>query len=193
MGDLLRTFRPIVSDFLSTIFFIVAYEITNDIILATLVGIGVGVVQFLWFRIRKHDIALMQWASLFLVLALGTATLLTKDPRFVMIKPSIAGAAIGIVMLKNGWQLRYMPQIVQENASPLFLVVWGYLWSALYFVLAAANLYVALKLGTKDWVAFNATVSWMAPIVLFLIQYAMIRQVVRRNIMARMGQAAPAE
>ena len=193
MGDLLRTFRPIVSDFLSTIFFIVAYEITNDIILATLVGIGVGVVQFLWFRIRKHDIALMQWASLFLVLALGTATLLTKDPRFVMIKPSIAGAAIGIVMLKNGWQLRYMPQIVQENASPLYLVVWGYLWSALYFVLAAANLYVALKLGTKDWVAFNATVSWMAPIVLFLIQYAMIRQVVRRNILARMDQAAPAE
>lgn len=193
MGDLLRTFRPIVSDFLSTIFFIIAYEISSDIILATLVGIGVSIVQFLWFRFRRHDIALMQWASLFLVLVLGTATLLTRDPRFVMIKPSIAGTAIGIVMLKNGWQLRYMPPIVQENASRLFLVVWGYLWSALYFVLAAANIYVALKLGTKDWAAFNATVSWMAPLALFIVQYAMIRQVVRRNIIARMSQAAPAE
>ncbi|MGN6514576.1 MAG: inner membrane-spanning protein YciB [Rhizomicrobium sp.] len=193
MGDLLRTFRPIVSDFLSTIFFIIAYEITDDIILATLVGIGVAILQFLWFRFRRHDIALMQWASLFLVLVLGSATLLTRDPRFVMIKPSIAGAAIAIVMLQNGWQLRYMPPIVQQNASRAFLVGWGYVWSVLYFILAAANLYVALKLGTKDWIAFNATITWMAPVGLFLIQYATMRTVVRRNIAARTSQAAPAE
>ncbi|HWA30284.1 MAG TPA: septation protein IspZ [Rhizomicrobium sp.] len=193
MTDLLRTFRPLASDFLSTIFFIVAYEVTGDIIAATLTGIGVSILQFLWFRYRKHDIALMQWASLFLVLVLGTATLLTRDPRFVMIKPSIAGTAIAVVMLQNGWQLRYMPQIVKENASRAFLVGWGYIWSALYFMLAAANLYIALKLGTKDWVAFNATVTWMAPVGLFLIQYATMRYVVRRNIMVRMSQAAPAE
>lgn len=193
MMDLLRTFRPLVSDFLSTIFFIIAYEVTGDIIVATLVGIGISVLQFLWFRFRKHDIALMQWASLFLVLALGTATLLTRDPRFVMIKPSIAGTAIAIVMLQNGWQLRYMPEIVKANASRAFLIGWGYVWSALYFVLAAVNLYVALKLGTKPWVAFNATVTWIAPVGLFLFQYATTRFVVRRNVMARMSAAAPAE
>jgi intracellular septation protein len=193
MTDLLRTFRPLASDFLSTIFFIIAYEITGDIITATLVGIGVSILQFLWFRYRKHDIALMQWASLFLVLVLGTATLLTRDPRFVMIKPTIAGTAIAIVMLQKGWQLRYMPEIVKENASRAFLVGWGYIWSALYFMLAAANLYIALELGTKPWIAFNATATWMAPVGLFLIQYATMRFVVRRNIMARMSQAAPAE
>lgn len=193
MTNLLRSFRPLASDFLSTIFFIVAYEIANDIVLATLVGIGVSILQFVWFKARKHDIALMQWASLFLVLALGTATLLTRDPRFVMIKPSIAGAAIAIVMLQKGWQLRYMPQIVRENASVGFLIGWGYVWSALYFVLAAANLYIALKLGTKAWVTFNATVTWMAPAGLFLIQYAAIRAAVRRNIAGRMSQVAPAE
>jgi len=193
MTDLLRTFRPIVSDFLSTIFFIIAYEVTNDIVTATLVGIGVSILQFLWFRFRKHDIALMQWASLFLVLVLGTATLLTRDPRFVMIKPSIAGAAIAIVMLKKGWQLRYMPEIVRENASAGFLIGWGYLWSLLYFALAAANLYVALTLGTQKWAAFNATASWMAPVGLFFVQYGTMRYVVRRNIMARMSAAAPAE
>jgi intracellular septation protein A len=196
MGDLLRTFRPIVSDFLSTIFFIIAYEITGDIILATVTGIAVAIVQFLWFRLRKHDIALMQWASLFLVLVLGTATLLTRDPRFVMLKPSIAGVAIATVMLKRGWQLRYMPPIVQENASRGFLVSWGYIWSALYFAMAAANLYVALKLGTKLWAEFNATVSWMAPVGLFLIQYATMRLVIRRNVRAKVAaglMAAPAE
>ena len=193
MGMLLRTFRPIVSDFLSTIFFIIAYEITNDIIFATVTGIAAAVVQFLWFRFRKHDIALMQWASLFLVLVLGTATLLTRDPRFVMLKPSIAGAAIATVMLQGGWQLRYMPPIVQENASRGFLVSWGYVWSALYFAMAATNLYIALSLGTKAWAEFNATVSWMAPVGLFLVQYATMRYVVRRNVIARMSQTAPAE
>lgn len=41
--------------------------------------------------------------------------------------------------------------------------------------------------------AFNATVSWMAPTGLFLIQYTTMRHVVRRNIGAWMSQAAPAE
>ena len=31
----------------------------------------------------------MEWLSLFLVIAAGTATLLTNDPRFVLFKPSV--------------------------------------------------------------------------------------------------------
>ena len=42
----------------------------------------------------------MTYASLALVIVLGTATLLTNDPRFVLVKPSIAHFAIGAIMLK---------------------------------------------------------------------------------------------
>jgi intracellular septation protein len=196
MLGFLKVFRPIAADFFSTILFIAAYEVSGNIVLATGVGIAAGVAQFLWLRVRKQPIALMQWASVALVIVLGTATILTQDPRFVMTKPSIAAFAVACVMLQPGWQLRYMPPIVQEHGSRGFLIIWGYLWSALYFALSAANLYVALKLGTKVWAEFNATVSWAAPLTLFFIQYITMRLVVGRTVRAKIADGSltmPAE
>lgn len=196
MLDFLKAFKPIVGDFLSTIFFIAAYEVTKDIIIATGVGIAIGILQFLWLKVRRKDIALMQWASLALVLVLGTATILTRDPRFVMVKPSIAGFAIATVMLQRGWQLRYMPAIVKENAGSSFLVMWGCLWSVLYYALAAGNLFVAYRMNLQAWAFYNGVVQSAAPISLFVIQYLTMRFVVRRNVMAKMlapANAAPAE
>jgi intracellular septation protein len=191
MLNLLRAFKPLAADFLSTIIFIAVLEVTDNVVLSTSVGIATGVVQFLWLRFRGTRIELMQWASLALVIVLGSATILTHDARFMMIKPSIAGFAIASVMLKRGWQNRYLPLIVQENVSSGFLIGWGYVWSALYFALAAANLFVAFVFGRHIWEAFTATVPTFVPIALFLIQYASLRWLVGRNIRARM--AAPAE
>ena len=196
MMNLLRAFRPLVGDFLSTIIFIAVYEVTDDIIIATGAGIVTGILQFIWLKARRHDFALMQYASLALVIVLGTATLLTKDPRFVMIKPSIAGFAIAIVMIQRGWQLRYMPPIVKENASEGFLVMWGYIWSALYFALAAGNLFIAWRFGLKEWAVYNAFVPTVGPLALFVIQYTTMRAVIRRTIMAKVAagtMTAPAE
>lgn len=196
MMNLLRAFKPLVGDFLSTILFIAVYEVTNDIIIATGAGIVTGIVQFIWLKARRHDFALMQYASLALVLVLGTATLLTKDPRFVMIKPSIAGFAIATVMLQRGWQLRYMPPIVKEHASEGFLVMWGYIWSALYFAMAAGNLFIAWRYGLKEWAPYNALVPTIGPLALFIIQYGTMRAVIRRTIMAKTAagtMTAPAE
>ena len=196
MMNLLRAFKPLVGDFLSTILFIAVYEVTNDIIIATGAGIVTGIVQFIWLKARRHDFALMQYASLALVLVLGTATLLTKDPRFVMIKPSIAGFAIATVMLQRGWQLRYMPPIVKEHAPEGFLVMWGYIWSALYFAMAAGNLFIAWRYGLKEWAPYNALVPTIGPLALFIIQYGTMRAVIRRTIMAKTAagtMTAPAE
>jgi intracellular septation protein A len=187
MLNLLRAFKPIAGDFLSTIIFIAIYEVTNNIVIATSFGIVTGIGQFLWLKSRKQKIELMQWASLILVIVLGSATLLTKDPRFVMLKPSIAGFAVACVMLQRGWQLRYMPPLVKENASEGFLVLWGYLWSAMYFVTSAVNLYVALRLGTKVWAEFNAVVLTFAPLVMFAIQYTTMRIVIGRTVRARIA------
>jgi intracellular septation protein len=193
MLNMLRAFRPLVSDFLSTIIFIIVLEITDNVVLSTSIGIAAGIAQFLWFRFRGIKMELMQWASLVLVIVLGSATILTKDARFMMIKPSIAGAAIACVMLKRGWQSRYLPPIVQENVAAGFLIGWGYVWAALYFALAGANLFVAFRYGRHAWEAFTAFVPTLVPISLFVIQYVSLRWMVRRNVLARMAAAAPAE
>jgi intracellular septation protein A len=132
----------------------------------------------------------MQWASLALVVVLGSASLWTGDATFVMVKPSIAGAAIGCVMLRRGWQARYLPDIVTENVSPGVLIGWGYAWAALEFALAAANLYVALVLGQKAWLWFASFVPLPVQVLMFLAQHVHLRVAVHRSFKARAAQPA---
>jgi intracellular septation protein len=94
------------TDFLSTIVFIALYLITGNVVLATGVAIAGAVVQLIHARIKGLQLGFMTYASLALVIVLGSATLLTDDPRFVLAKPSIAHFAIGAIMLKRGWMLR---------------------------------------------------------------------------------------
>ena len=192
MKDLLKAFRPIGIDFLSTIVFIAFYAITGSIRLGIMLGIAVGVGQIglIFWRGRRPD--LMQWASLGLVVVLGSASLITHDPRFVMIKPSIGAFAIACVMLKPNWMARYLPPPVTENVAAGILLAWGYVWSALVFALAVANLFVALYFGPKIWAWYTSIVPISAQVGLFLIQYASLRYMVIRNIRGRMA-AAPAE
>ena len=63
----------------------------------------------------------------------GTLGILTKDARFLMLKPSMIYIAIGVVMLKRGWMLRYLPPIAGGRGEPL-MVAWGYVWAGLMFV-----------------------------------------------------------
>jgi len=186
----LRAIKPVVMDFLSTIVFVIVYAIAGNVTLGIAAGIATGIAQFGWLLVRKQPITLMQGASLALVVVLGAAALLTADPRFVMIKPSIGAFAIAIVMLKRGWQTRYLPPIVVENVSPGVLVLWGYAWSALIFALGAANLFVAFALGLRAWTWFTGIVPITSQILMFTAQFVVLRVLVHRNIRAKTARAA---
>ena len=191
MGHLFQAFKPLLSDFLSTIVFVALSAATGDVRLAILVGMATGVAQIVFIFLRGRRPQPMQWASLALVVVLGSLSLWTADATFVMIKPSIGGIAIGAVMLQRGWQMRYLPPIVTDNVSAPVLLGWGYAWSALIFALAGANLYVALVLGQKIWLWYTAFVPMSAQILLFVLQYAWIRGAVRRSMRAK-AAAQPA-
>jgi intracellular septation protein A len=132
-----------------------------------------------------RKIEAMQWASLALVLVLGSATLFTRDPRFIMVKPSIAAFAIAAVMLRPDWMARYLPPIVTGNVSPRLPLVWGYVWAGAVFALGAANLIVAFAFGPKMWAVYTAFVPISVQLSLFLVQYATMRRAVRRSIRLR--------
>src|SRR6185312_5990202 len=191
VSDLFKAFKPLLSDFLSTIVFVALSAATGNITLAILVGMATGIVQIALIFLRGGRPQLMQWASLALVVVLGALSLWTADPTFVMVKPSIGGAAIGSVMLRRGWQMRYLPPIVTENVPAAALLAWGYAWSALIFALAGANLYVALVLGQKIWLWYTAFVPMSAQVLMFLAQYAWLRMAVIRSMKAK-AAAQPA-
>ena len=108
-------FAKLAFDFFSTILFIALYAITGNVLLATGVAIAGAVAQVAYAHIRGEPLGFTTCASLALVIVLGSATLWTSDPRFVLAKPAIAHFAIGTIMLKRGWMLRYMPPLVAET------------------------------------------------------------------------------
>jgi intracellular septation protein A len=176
-------FRRLVSDFLSTIVFLVIYLATDNVILATAVAILGAIGQVAWSRIKGQTLGYMTWASLGLVIVLGGATLLTNDPRFVLAKPAIGHVAIGIIMLKRGWMLRYLPAIVTETI-PEYVTVAGYAWAVLMFVLAAGTVAVAMTGDMKLWAFYISVVLIGAKIVAFAIQYVAFRFLVGSRIRA---------
>jgi intracellular septation protein A len=182
MLDLMRAFRPLLGDFLSTIVFIIAVEVFKDVPLAIVLGIVAAICQVAFLASRRQPIALMQWMSLVLVLVLGGASLLLADPRFVMIKPSIAMFAIGCVMLRRGWMLRYLPARACEHVPPSVIIAFGYGWAALLFVTGAVNLLLALTAPIARWAFFNAVVPPTSQLALFLLQFVVMRQLVRSRL-----------
>ena len=171
------------SDFLSTIVFLVIYLATDNVVLATSVAIAGAIAQVIHARVKGRELGFMTWASLALVIALGTVTILTRDPRFVLAKPSIAHFAIGAIMLKRGWMLRYMPQIAVDTI-PDYITIAGYAWAALMFVLGAGTIAVALTGDLKLWAFYVSFVAIGAKVLAFAIQYVAFRLLITGRIRA---------
>lgn len=175
--------QKLFADFFSTIIFLAVYAASGDILIATGVAIASGIGQFTLARIKRQKLDIMTWASLALVIVLGAATLLTKDPRFVLIKPSIAHFAIGAIMLKRGWMLRYLPDIVRDNI-PHLVTVAGYAWAALMFALGFGTIAVAMTGDVKLWAFYVTVVAVGAKILAFAIQYIVFRVAITRKLRA---------
>jgi intracellular septation protein A len=178
-----NVFAKLATDFFTTIVFLAVYLATNNVVLATLVAIAGAVAQVVYSRIKGLELGFMTWASLALVMVLGSATLLTHDPRFVLAKPSIAHFAIGAIMLKRGWMLRYLPPIVTETI-PEYVTVAGYAWAALMFALGAGVIAVASTGDIKLWAFYVSVVAIGAKVLAFAIQYVAFRILITNRIRA---------
>src|SRR5580692_8196053 len=176
MKNLFEAGKLLLLDMASTFLFLVIFLLTHNITLAVALGMALGVGQIGWQFARKQPIDTMQWMSLFLVLGAGAATLLTNDPRFVMIKPSVIYAIVGIVMLKPGWMNRYLPPVAIE-LIPDIATLFGYVWAALMFFSAGLNLIVALNFSVVTWSTFMSIYAIVSKLALFLIGYATMRTI----------------
>src|ERR1700761_2170227 len=90
--------RELALDFASTLFFLVLYELTHNLALSVGIAIAVALGQIGWKLAHRHSIDALQWVSLALVISSGTATLVTNNPVFVMLKPTAIYVAIGWAM-----------------------------------------------------------------------------------------------
>ncbi|MGH6738102.1 MAG: inner membrane-spanning protein YciB [Bradyrhizobium sp.] len=181
-------FARLAHDFFSTIVFLVVYVATDNIVLATSVAIAGAIAQVIYSRIKGREMGFMTWASLALVIVLGGATILTNDISFVLAKPAIAHFAIGTIMLKRGWMLRYMPPLVVETI-PEYVTFAGFAWAALMFALGAGTIAVAMTGDLKLWTIYVSVVAVGAKIAAFAIQYVVFRVAITGRIRAARAAA----
>lgn len=183
-----NVFRQLFVDFFSAIVFLAVYAVTGDVLIATGVAIAGSIAQFVHARLTGQKLEFMTYAILALVIVLGGVTLLTSDPRFVLMKPSLAHFAVGLVMLRRGWLLRYLPPIVTDNI-PEYVNAAGYAWAALMFVLGIGNIAIAMTGDIKLWAFYISVVAIGAKIIAFAVQYVVFRVVITRRLRAAASRA----
>jgi intracellular septation protein len=192
MKNLLFAAKPLALDLISTLVFVALSALTHNVLLATVVAMAAGAARVIYLRMRGERVNAMQWMSLGLVVVTGAATLLTKDPRFMMAKPSVVYVLVGAAMLERGWMLPYLPPAAREHLDDTVMIRWGYVWAGLMFVTAALNAVFALATSLAVWSAFIAIVPAASKVGLFAIQYLSIRAQAIRNARAKEAQAAAA-
>jgi intracellular septation protein len=185
MYNLLYAGRPIIVDSLGVIFFAALVALGMNPAQAAAIGVATTVGHVAILKFLRRPVAPLQWMSLVLVLASGLATYATNDPRFVMVKPSLVYVAIGVVMLKPGWMLRYIPPVAKAHVEDV-ATRFGYVWAGLFFLTAVANLVVALAF-TAWWPAFVATVPLASKLLLFAVQFVVTRHIARARIRSAQG------
>jgi intracellular septation protein len=187
MEDFLKAARFLLLDLASTILFLILFALTHNTILSIALGAALGVMQIAIQLIRGKPVHVMEWLSLFLVIAAGTATILTDDLRFVLFKPSVIYVIVGVVMLKAGWMIRYLPAIARAVASDVAVAV-GYAWAALMFVSAAVNSSLAIACSVQTWAMIMPIFGIVSKVAIFVAGFLAIRITTVRRI-----RAMPAE
>jgi intracellular septation protein A len=183
MRDFLNAAKLLLLDLASTIVFLVLFLLTHNTILSVGLGMALGLAQIATQFVRRRAIETMEWLSLFLVIAAGTATLLTDDPRFVLFKPTVIYAIVGLVMLKPGWMNRYLPDIARAVVPDVAVVV-GFVWAGLMFVSAMVNAFVALTCSVATWALVMPIFGIVSKLTVFVIGFAAMRFIGRRRVLA---------
>jgi intracellular septation protein len=172
----------LLNDLLSAILFFAVYLVSGNIIAAAAIAIAVGLAQLLRTKLARRRVEPMQWMILGLVLVLGTATILTQSPRFMMVKPSIGHFAVALIMLRRGWMTRYLPEIAIQNLPESVPVAAGYAWAALLAAIGLINLGFAAYGDMALWAWFISVGALGAKCAAFALQYMIFRSMIRRRL-----------
>ncbi|MCF7529094.1 septation protein A [Neisseria lisongii] len=163
----------VLSDLFAVILFFAIYSLTKDMILATAAALAAGVLQAVWAYKKNGRLDTMQWVSLILIVVMGGATILLKDKRFIMWKPTVLfwlGAAVLLgshLMGKNGLKAAMGKELSLPQA------VWTrltYAWTAFLIFMGCANIFVFQHFSEAQWVNYKLFGSSGLMIVFILAQ-----------------------
>lgn len=171
-------------DYLPILAFFAAY-FYQDIYFATGVLMAVMPVVLLaqWLLTKKLNRIYV--ASTGLVLVLGTATLMFRNPQFLYWKPTVLNWAIAIVFF--GSQYVGKKTIVERmmgGAAELHKPQWlrlNLMWVVFFLLVGAVNIYVAYSFSEELWVKFKLFGMLGLTILFVIVQTIWLTFVMSKN------------
>ncbi len=148
----------ILSDLIAVILFFATYTLTKNIVWATAVALVVGVLQagFAWLKHKKLDT--MQWVGLVLIVVFGGATIMLRDPRFIMWKPTLLFWAGALALCLGQFWGKSGLKAVMGKELELDEQVWRrltWIWVAFLVFMGIANIAVAYMFTEAQWVNYK--------------------------------------
>ena len=171
-------------DYLPILFFFGAYFF-KDIYFATAVlMVAMPIVMIAqWLMTRKLN--KIYAASTVLVLIMGSATLLLRNPQFLYWKPTVLNWAIAIAFLGSQFfGPKPFAQRMLANAAELKADQWqrlNQIWVVFFVVAGGVNLYVAFNFSEPTWVKFKLFGMLGLTIAFVIVQTIWLTQVMKKN------------
>ena len=151
-------------DFLPVITFFVAYQITQDIFVATAVIIVATILQVSIHWYRKRRVNVLHLVSAGLVLILGGLTIAFRNPHFIMWKVTVVNWLLAVVFLASQWRMfggrPLVERLMQATGGGIQLTAtqWRRLnlaWVVFFVLVGFANLLAFKLLSESAWVNFK--------------------------------------
>ncbi|MEI7970705.1 MAG: septation protein A [Betaproteobacteria bacterium] len=129
------------------------------ILLATSLAIVATLGQVGWIMARGRKVDKMLWISLAIIVVMGGATLILRDPTFIKWKPTVLYWAFATVLLVSDTVFgRNLIRSMTEGQIVLPDPVWRRLnwsWVGFFALMGVLNLYVAFNFSESAWVRFK--------------------------------------
>lgn len=131
----------------------------NAILFATAIAILASTLQVSFYFFKHHRFEPMHLVTLALVVVLGGATLVFRDPTFIKWKPTVVNWLFGLAFLASQLFTRKpLVQRMMSSAITLPTAIWNRLnmaWVIFFLASGLANLYVAYQFTEAVWVNFK--------------------------------------
>lgn len=145
-------------DFFPVLLFFIAFKIYG-IYAATYVAIGASFLQVVIYYILHRKLEKMHVITFLLILVLGGATLLFRDPVFIKWKPTGIYWITALVFLGSQYYgNKNLVQKMMEANLQLPPQIWkllNFAWCEFFVVMGCLNVYIAYNYDTNTWVNFK--------------------------------------
>lgn len=171
-------------DYIPIVIFIAAY-FYKDIFYATGVLMIVMPIGLLvqWLMTKKFN--KIYAASTVLVLILGGATVIFRDPTFLYWKPTVLNWAAAIAFLGSQWiGEKTFAQRMLGSAADLANEQWirlNQIWVVFFIFVGSVNLYVAYNFSEAFWVKFKLFGMLGITVVFVIIQSIWLTYAAQKN------------